>query len=156
MKELFEYREKMIGRIAEAADEFRAACEGFKDPFIRVEGEWTVHQLASHTRDVDKLIYGERIRRTLKEENPEFESFDADSWMAEHYDKHESLAKILGDLSANTDELLNILNTMPVEAWSRESRHTTSGSGLTLQLWVERNLAHVEEHLQTLNRNNTQ
>jgi len=152
MKELFEYREKLIDRIAEAAQEFRSACEGINDPFTKVEGEWTIHQIALHTRDVDKLIYGERIRRTLKEENPEFESFDADSWMAEHYDKNEPLTKILDDLSASTDELLTILKTMPVEGWSRESRHTTSGSGLTLQLWVERNLAHVEEHLQTLKK----
>jgi len=149
MKELLEYREKLVARMLEAAEEFRTACLSYKEPFTKVEGEWTVHQIASHTRDVDKLVYGERIRRTLNEDNPEFESFDADTWMAEHYDKTEPLEKILDDLSNNTTDLVNILKTMPLEGWSRVSTHKESGSGKTLQLWVERNLRHVEEHLQT-------
>lgn len=150
MKELLEYREKLIARVAEAAQEFSAACEAFGDPFTKAEGEWTVHQIASHTRDVDKMVYGERIRRTLKEENPEFKSFDADGWMAANYNKDESLAEILGDFAASINDLRKTLQAMPREAWSRQSRHETMGGELTLQLWVERNLAHIEEHLQTL------
>jgi len=150
MKELLEYREKMIARLADAAQEFCSACRAFDDPFTKVEGEWTAHQIASHTRDVDKMIYGARIRQTLNEENPEFKSFDADAWMAEHYNKVEPLENILSEFSANMDELCAILKSMPREAWSRESRHATMGGGLTLQLWVERSLAHIEEHLLAL------
>ncbi|HLA86717.1 MAG TPA: DinB family protein, partial [Anaerolineales bacterium] len=121
-------------------------------PFTKVEGEWTAHQIASHTRDVDKMIYGARIRQTLNEENPEFKNFDADAWMAEHYNKAEPLENILSEFSANMDELCAILKSMPREAWSRESRHATMGGGLTLQLWVERSLAHIEEHLLALKK----
>ena len=152
MKELLEYREKMIARLADAAQEFCSACRAFDDPFTKVEGEWTAHQIASHTRDVDKMIYGARIRQTLNEENPEFKSFDADAWMAEHYNKVEPLENILSEFSANMDELCAILKSMPREAWSRESRHATMGGGLTLQLWVERSLAHIEEHLLALKK----
>ncbi len=152
MKELFEYRVKMIARLADAAREFSSACRAFDDPFTKVEGEWTAHQIASHTRDVDKMIYGARIRQTLNEENPEFKSFDADAWMAEHYNKDELLENILSDFSANMDDLCAILQSMPREVWSRESRHETMGGGLTLQLWVERSLAHIEEHLLALKK----
>jgi len=152
MKELLEYREKMIARLADAAQEFCSACRAFDDPFTKVEGEWTAHQIASHTRDVDKMIYGARIRQTLNEENPEFKSFDADAWMAEHYNKDEPLENILSDFSANMDDLYTILQSMPRETWSRESRHETMGGGLTLQLWVERSLAHIEEHLLALKK----
>ena len=152
MKELLEYREKMITRLADAAQEFCSACRAFDDPFTKVEGEWTAHQIASHTRDVDKMIYGARIRQTLNEENPEFKSFDADAWMAEHYKKDEPLENILSDFSANMDDLCTILQSMPRTAWSRESRHETMGGGLTLQLWVERSLAHIEEHLLALKK----
>ncbi|MBL8102963.1 MAG: DinB family protein [Anaerolineales bacterium] len=150
MKELLEYREKLIARIEEAAQEFCAACESFGDPFSIVEGEWTVHQIASHTRDVDKMVYGERIRRALNEENPEFKSFDADAWMAANYSRDEPLAKIVNDFETSIQSLCKSLQSMPREAWSRESRHETMGGELTLQLWVERNLAHIEEHLLTL------
>lgn len=152
MKELFEYREKLIARLGEAAGEFCEACRSFGDPFKKVEGEWTLHQVASHIRDVDRSVYGARIRQTMNEENPQFKSFNADAWMAEQYNKDEPLAGILSDFSTNMDELCSILNSMPREAWSRESRHETLGGELTLQLWVERSLAHIEEHLQTLKK----
>ncbi len=150
MKELIEYREKLIARIEEAAQEFRVACESFSDPFTKVDGEWTVHQIASHTRDVDKMVYGERIQRTLNETNPTFKSFDADAWMAANYDKDEPLSKIVNAFLENIQDLCKTLQAVPREAWSRESRHETMGGELTLQLWVERNLAHIEEHLLTL------
>ncbi|MCX6058574.1 MAG: DinB family protein [Chloroflexi bacterium] len=150
MKELMEYRVKIVERLGEAAREFRAACEAIQDPFTKVEGEWTLHQIASHTRDVDKIIYGARIHQTLNEDNPEFKNFDADSWMANHYNREESLAEILDEFSKNMEELRKILSAMPREAWSRESRHETMGGELPLQLWVERSLAHIEEHLRTL------
>jgi len=128
MKELLEYRIKLIERLGNAAQEFRLACEAVRDPYEKMDGEWTLHQLASHTRDVDKFVYGVRIRRTIAENNPEFTSFDADEWMGKNYNKEEPLSRILAEFIA------------------------TMGEGLALQLWVERSLAHIEEHLLTLKR----
>ncbi len=152
MKELLEYRVKLIARLGEAAREFRAACEAVKDPFSKVEGEWTLHQIASHTRDGEKLVYGARIHQTLNEKNPKVKSFNADDWMASHYRKEESLVAILDEFSSNVEDLCKILRELPQEAWSRESRHETLGGELTLQLWAERSLAHIEEHLQTVKK----
>ena len=45
-----------------------------------------------------------------------------------------------------------MLRALPAEAWSRESRHATMGSGFTLQTWVERGLAHIEEHVETVRK----
>jgi hypothetical protein len=42
------------------------------------------------------------------------------------------------------------LRGLPLDSWSRVSRHTTLGSNLTLQTWVEKDLAHIEEHLETV------
>ena len=150
MKELLEYREKLIARLAEAAQEFCNACRAIGDPFAKVEGEWTAHQIAAHTRDVAKIVYGERARQTINVDNPEFTSFDADSWMAAHYNKDEPLEKVLNEFAADVNTLCETLQGVPREAWSRLSRHETIGNELTMQLWVERGLAHIEEHLQTL------
>jgi len=152
MKELLEYRIKMIARLEEAAQEFRASCEAVNDSFAKVEGEWTLHQIASHTRDLEKLVYGARIQQTLKENNPEFKNFDADKWMAAHYNQEESLKQILDEFTKNVTDLCVTLRDLPQEAWSRESRHEAIGNGLTLQLWVERSLAHIEEHLQAVKK----
>ena len=153
MKDLLEYRSKLIDRLEASMVEFRRACLAISDPFQAVdEGGWNTHQLAAHTRDVDKVVYGMRIRRTIEEDNPEFRNFDADEWMATHYDADEPLASILDELSASIKTAASMLRGLPREAWSRASRHETYVSGFTLQTWVERGLAHIEEHLETVNK----
>ena len=151
MKELLEYRVKLIERLDQAAHEFCSACEAIS-PVAIAEGDWTLHQMAAHVRDIDRVVYSARVRRTLAEENPLFESINPDDWMADHYEKDEPLKKILSEFQKNIYDLCRTLNQLPVEAWSRQSRHETLGEGLTLQLWVERGLAHIEEHLNVLKK----
>lgn len=151
MKELLEYRARLIERLLAAARNFREECLAVKDPFAPLEeGGWNTHQVAAHTRDVDQLAYGLRVRRTASEVNPAFESFDGDTHAAEHYDPNESLRDMLDGFVASIESLVEFLRGLPVEAWSRESRHATLGSGFTLQTWVERSLAHIEEHAETV------
>ncbi len=152
MKELFEYRRKLVERLPEAANEFRAACLAVKDPYASLVDGWSVHQIAVHTRDVDKLAYGLRARRTVAEDNPEFPNFDRNAHLAEKYDANESLEDVLNALVESIEALVEFLGTLPAEAWSRLSHHATLGSGLTLQSWVEKDLAHIEEHLETVKR----
>ena len=91
-----------------------------------------------------------RIRRTLNEENPLFKNFDPDSWMAAHYNRDEPLDKILSEFWDGIKEVTDLLRQASQNVWSRLSQHEALGNELTLQLWVERSLAHVEEHLETL------
>ena len=151
MKELKEYRTQLINKLVDAANRFREICLTVKDPYAPLTGgEWNVHQVAVHTRDVDKLVYGLRARRTTLEDNPEFPNFDGDAYMAEYYDKKESLKTLLDNFVENVESLAVILRQLPVAAWSRESRHAKMGGGFTLQTWVERDLAHIEEHIETV------
>jgi DinB superfamily len=153
MNQLQEYRAKLIDRLEAITAEFCAACRAIGDPYMAVEeGGWNPHQLAAHVRDVDKVVYGQRIRRTIGEDNPEFQNFDADEWMASHYDADEPLASILDKLSASIKEAASMLRNLPREAWSRESCHEVYGGGFMLQTWVERGLAHIKEHLETVKR----
>ena len=116
------------------------------------EDGWNTHQLAAHARDVDKVVYGMRIHRTVEEDNPVFQDFDADQWMAVHYNADEPLASILNELSASVKETSAMLRELSPEAWSRESSHEIYGGGFTLQTWVERGLAHLQEHLETVKK----
>jgi hypothetical protein len=153
MNQLLEYRSKLIDRLESAAEEFHRLCLTISNPFKAVsEGSWNTHQLASHTRDVDTLAYGLRARRTATEDNPEFKDFDDEVWMAAHYDPDEPLASILDELSASVKETVSILRELPPEAWNRKSSHEVYGGGFTLQTWVERGLAHIQEHLETVQK----
>jgi len=153
MSQLLDYRAKLIDRLESATEEFRKACLAVPDAFKPIEaGGWNTHQLAAHTRDVDKVVYGMRIHRTIEQDNPEFPNFDADEWVAAHYDADEPLASILDELSASVKATASTLQSLPSGAWSRESSHETYGGGFTLQTWVERGLAHIQEHLNTVKK----
>ena len=155
MKELEEYRKSLMEKLEEAAKSFRAECLAAKDPYVPLkEGNWNIHQIAVHTRDVDKLIYGLRARRTALEENPKFPNFDGEAYMAEHYDAKEPLSDLLNGFVENVEALIELLRALPDKGWSRTSSHSTLGSGLTLQSWVEKDLAHIEEHLETVKKQN--
>lgn len=151
MEQLLEYRQRLLDRYEAAAREFREAVETAADPTVpREAGGWSVHQLAAHTRDVEKLVYGLRVRRTLEEDDPLFENFDGDAYMAEHYRADEPLASILDELADSVRGNAARLRGLPPEAWTRTSRHAAYGGGFTVQTWVERALAHIEEHLKTV------
>lgn len=150
MKELSEYRTNLINRLVDRAHEFRDTCLAAKDASAPLDGGWNVHQIAVHTRDVDKLVYGSRARRTATEENPEFQNFDGEAYMAEHYSAGEPLNEIVNEFVVSVEVLAQFLRDLAPQAWSRESRHVTLGHGFTLQTWVERDLAHIQEHLKTI------
>ena len=153
MRELKDYRKNLIEKLVNTARDFQAASLAVKDPYIPLEeGGWNVHQVAVHTRDVDKLVYGMRARRTVEEDNPEFQNFNGEEYMAEYYNVNESLDEMLNGFVENVESLAEMLRSLPDEAWSRQSRHATLGSGFTLQTWVERGLAHIQEHVETLNK----
>ena len=153
MKELAEYRMNLMKRLEDSAKTFHDECLQVNDPYAPVDADgWTVHQIAVHTRDVDELVYGLRARRTAVEENPEFPNFNGEAFMTANYDSRESLDDVLNSFVGNVRALVEFLQALPMEAWSRVSRHTTLGSELTLQSWVEKDLAHIEEHLKTVKK----
>jgi hypothetical protein len=147
MEQLLAYREQLISRLERSVEEFCRACLETKEADRSRDG-WTVHQIAVHARDADRLVYGLRARRTAQEPNPLFEDFDQDAWMAAHYDPAEPLEKVLEELKGSVLSLAEWLRGLSPIEWARESRHEVMGGGFTLQTWVERGLGHIEGHLE--------
>ena len=153
MKEISGYRTQLIAKLTASARAFQEACLAVQDPFSQVEdGGWNVHQIAAHVRDVDQLVYGLRAKRTATEDNPEFSNFDGEAYAREHYSSDESLEQILDGFVQSVESLVNRLRNLSPEDWSRLSRHEKLGANLTLQLWVERGLAHIKQHLETVRK----
>ena len=145
-----EYRGELVAAIQASAEAFVEACKSVADPFQPFETDgWNTHQIAAHVRDVEAEVYGMRIRRSIDEDNPLFPNFDQETYMAEHYNREEPLAKILDDFTKDIAELCALLRIQPDSAWSRPSRHEINGD-FVLQTWVERALGHIREHLDTV------
>jgi hypothetical protein len=155
MKELEQYRKSLLRKLETSASSFRAECLAVPDPSraLGVTG-WSVHQIAAHTRDVDQFVYGRRVRQTLLEDNPTFPNFNNEAYMAAHYNAGEPLEELLDGFVDNVQALTELLSPLPSESWSRLSSHATLGSGLTMQSWVEKDLAHIQEHLATVKTQN--
>ena len=155
MKELAEYRMNLMKKLEDSAQAFREECLKANDPYAPFDAAgWNVHQIAVHTRDVDELVYGLSARRPAVEENPEFPNFYGEAYMSANYNSSEPLNEIVDSLVENVRALVELLRAIPLEAWSRLSRHTTLGSEITLQTWVEKDLAHIQEHLDTIREQN--
>lgn len=149
-KELLEYRARLLDQWLEKTHAFVAACRAVTNPHAALEpGGWNTHQIAAHVWDVDRRAYGLRIRRILNEDLPVFENYDGDAWMTDGYDPAMPLDAMLNELTARAEEIIPVLRALPPKAWNRLGRHAVQGD-LTLQTWVERALAHVEEHLSTV------
>ena len=95
MEELLEYRQRMINKIAKAPELIETAILRITDHTQPLEaGGWNIHQVIAHMRDVNQHVYLPRLHRIIDEENPMFENFDGDAWMAEHYQPLEPIGKL--------------------------------------------------------------
>jgi hypothetical protein len=147
LEQLLEYRKQLLSRLERSVELFCEACNRAGTIRGSVDG-WDVHQQAVHARAVDRWVYGLRARRTAEEQEPLFEDFDQDAWMAENYDPDEPLEQVLAELRGGVLSQVEWLRGLPPRAWARQSRHVVLGGGFTLQTWVERGLAHLEGHLE--------
>lgn len=153
MKQVSEYREKLLDKLIASASEFRRACLAVQNQFLPMDRDgWSVHQIAAHVRDVDRFVYGLRARTTAEEANPEFPNFDGETFAREHYSREESLETILDGFVRSVQSLVELLRNLTPQDWARVSRHEKLGANLTLQFWVERALAHILEHLETVRK----
>jgi len=113
-------------------------------------GEWSAHQILFHTCLVDEQVYGPRLQRILREDHPELEDFDSEAWMEAHYDRAEPASSLLDRWGRARQRYASEAEAAPVEAWSRTGRQPYWGER-TLQWWVERAVAHAEDHWRQFN-----
>jgi hypothetical protein len=151
-QEINEYRTRLLNQLEATADAFCAACKAVPDPFAPTEEDgWNTHQLAAHARDVQVHVYGQRVRRCVEEDAPVFPNFDNAVWNAEHYRADEPLDAVLDEFMGDVRQIVPWLRKLPAAAWSRPSRHAVYGE-FAMQHWVERMLAHIKEHLATVQK----
>lgn len=88
----------------------------------RREGFWSLSEHAAHLAAVQPMLL-ERVRRILKEENPEFLPFIPDSEEEEQPTKIPSMDIILQDYKTCRDAILTLLHAATPEDWQRRAVH---------------------------------
>jgi len=149
---LDEYRRELVERYRRQPAAYRERLKALDEAALHSPikpGEWSAHQVIFHVSAVDEQAYGPRLLRILREDRPELEDFDSDRWMADHYGPGEPSQVILDRWQSARQAYADEVAAAPREAWSRTGRQPYWGER-TLQWWVERAVAHAEEHQRQL------
>lgn len=152
MENLYEYRKRMLVRFQATVFDLEHAVDALPQRSWHMPlepGGWSIHQVLVHLRDADAHAYLPRILRILAEDTPFVEDFDDSDWMAKHYNPNEPVGAILAEYRELRNKEIACLESMPADGWSRMGRHPTWGLR-SIQWWVERSLAHCEEHLKQI------
>ena len=154
MKQLLEYRAELLARLARQPAELAEAVNAVPEAertVRRVSGDYTLHQLLAHVRDLEALAFLPRLRRILTEDSPRLEAFPSHHWSLESYQPDEPMTGILADFARAREAALALLRPLPSEGWGRTGFHPPSGPR-TAQWWAERIYTHAREHLDEMRR----
>jgi hypothetical protein len=149
---LDDYRKRLLARYLQQPEDYAERLAGLDPAAGRTPikpGEWSAHQVLFHTASVDEQAYGPRLRRILLEDRPALEDYDGDGWMAEHYDPAAPMGVILERWRSTRRDYAAAVAEAPAEGWGRTGRQSYWGER-TLQWWVERAVAHADEHWRQL------
>lgn len=151
MQELLDYRQALLERFGGVVEDLQAAARRLEEGQFRsaLEASRSAHPVIAHLLDVERQAYWLRMERILSEDCPQLPVFDAEAWARERYQPTEPLELILEEYAQLRRSELERLQFMPPGGWSRQGRHPAYGLR-TLQWWVEKSLAHSEEHLRSL------
>ena len=107
------------------------------------EGEWSVHRILLHSRDIVMLGYGTHIRRLVLETDPVFGRFSED-YRVRHPGEDESVEHIMFMIKSEHELLARLLEHLPAEDWQRSG--ISNGQRRNIEFWAMRVAGHAEEH----------
>ena len=122
-----------------------AACWSFHP----AEGEWCLNEIVCHLRDVESQVNLPRLHKVLLEVNPFMPGMDTDAWAAERNYHDQDGPQALHSFTAARLEILDTLESLPVEAWQRVARHAIFGPTSLIEL-VGFTAGHDRMHLQQI------
>lgn len=123
-------RGRLLANLKSLPNEIDHLLESLSDEDLRwrpIPGKWSIGEIVTHLRDIERDVFQVRLRRTLGEDTPHFELFDPDKTAWERgYNEldHRAVAREFRDARAET---VRSLEQVPLEAWGRVGVHPKRG-----------------------------
>jgi uncharacterized damage-inducible protein DinB len=146
-------KKALIGEIAQAPANLRAAVKGLSDGQIETQyrpGGWTVRQVTHHVPDSHMNAYI-RFKLALTESEPAIKAYEQQLW-AELPDTKETPIEVsLALLDSLHDRWVRLLRSIKSDEWKRTFRHPELGlvsleRNLALYAWHgKHHVAHITE-----------
>jgi FMN phosphatase YigB (HAD superfamily) len=97
-------------------------------------GEWSFTEVLCHLRDVDREVNIPRIEKVLSETNPFLSGIDSDKWAIERLYYCQNGFEALKDFTSSRIHLLDVLEGLNQEDYSRQARHAIFGPTNLLEM----------------------
>jgi len=110
------------------------------------DGGWGVVEILPHLRDWEE-IYFERLSRVIEEDAPYLPGFDDTLWSIERDYRGQDPQTTFDDLRTLRERTVELLKSLPAEAWGRYGEHGYYGQ-ISLQWLADHIVDHDLEHLQ--------
>lgn len=110
-----------------------------------IEGKWSIRQIVCHLAD-SEIVYADRMKRVLAEENPLFFEADPDLFVPALQCPRRSCEIELNLIDAVRNHMLAILHGCEASDFERTGVHSLSGP-MTLGTLLERAAGHIPHHV---------
>lgn len=111
-------------------------------------GAWSIAQLVGHLLDSD-LVFADRMKRLIAEENPTLQSFDEQLWVERLNSAETPVEEAVIFLAANHQWMTRILRRLSEQDFDRTGTHTIRGA-VSLAQVLSMASGHIDHHLKFL------
>ncbi len=112
---------------------------------LPIPGTWSIRQIVCHLADAE-LLYADRIRRILAEDQPALMNADPERYLAAPSIGRRNVSDELTLIEAIRRHIRQILAELPPEAFDRVGIHSSDGP-MTLRTVLGRVTAHLPHHV---------
>lgn len=140
--------QELIAKYDRGPSELRAAVAPFSTIQVRTPaspGAWSVLQVVCHIADFE-LVYADRMKRVVAEENPTLFGGDPDVFAAKLAYSQRDLRDELDVICSVRRQVSRFLKTLKASDFDRTGQHSTDGP-LSLTTLLQRIAGHIPHHL---------
>lgn len=115
--------------------------------------QWTMTELICHLRDTEREIHLNQIQLFLEKDEPFIPRPDTSVWASQRDYAHEDGKSALREYNQARGEVLELLRTVPADAWERKARHAIFGPTTfreVLGFMAEHDRLHIHQAWQLL------
>lgn len=141
----------LIDRYASGGEILAYATQGLSREQLQARpgpGVWSIAELVAHLLDAD-LVYADRMKRLVAEDNPTLQAFEEDAWVARLGGHEMPVDEAVALLDANRRWMTRLLRRLPEPDFARAGTHTAAGRQTLAQV-VATITNHLDHHLKFL------
>lgn len=143
----------VIDRYSAGAQALRQAIDGLSPADLQAAppaeqadlGRWSIQQVVIHLAD-SELVYAERIRRVIAEDQPRLWAFDQDLWADRLAYADQSAEDAIALIELLRRQTARMLNAQPDAVFARQGVHNVAGPLSVLDLVTDAT-QHLEHHV---------